>query len=80
MTEAGFLDELGAILDQPGPLARGQRLGAIETFDSLGILNIMALFGQHRLHRTHCKRQADEQHRHQHAPGRIGDANAMFNE
>jgi len=44
MTEAGFLDELGAILDQPGPLARGQKLGEIETFDSLGILNIMALF------------------------------------
>ena len=44
MTEAGFLDELGAILDQPEPLARGQKLGEIETFDSLGILNIMALF------------------------------------
>lgn len=44
MTEAGFLDELGTILDQPGPLARGQKLGEIETFDSLGILNIMALF------------------------------------
>ncbi|MCJ2054906.1 hypothetical protein [Methylobacterium sp. J-070] len=44
MTEAGFLDELGAILDQQGPLARGQKLGEIETFDSLGILNIMALF------------------------------------
>jgi hypothetical protein len=43
MTEAGFLDELGAILDQPGPLARGQMLTGIETFDSLGILNIMAL-------------------------------------
>ena len=44
MTEAGFLDELGEILDRPGPLARGQKLGEIETFDSLGILNIMALF------------------------------------
>lgn len=44
MTEAGFLDELGEILDQAGPLVRGQKLGTIETFDSLGILNIMALF------------------------------------
>lgn len=44
MTEGAFLDELGTILDQPGPLARGQRLGEIETFDSLGILNIMGLF------------------------------------
>lgn len=44
MTEGAFLDELGTILDQPGPLARGQSLGAIETFDSLGILNIMALY------------------------------------
>lgn len=44
MTESGFLDELGVILDRPGPLARGQKLGEIETFDSLGILNIMALF------------------------------------
>jgi hypothetical protein len=44
MTEAAFLDELGAILDQPGPLARGQKLAEIETFDSLGVLNIMALF------------------------------------
>ena len=44
MTEGAFLDELGTILDQTGPLVRGQRLTEIETFDSLGILNIMALF------------------------------------
>lgn len=44
MTEGAFLDELGTILDQPGPLARGQQLGEIGTFDSLGILNIMGLF------------------------------------
>lgn len=43
MTESEYLAELGAILDCPGPLVRGQRLGELETFDSLGVLNIMSL-------------------------------------
>ena len=43
--EVGQL-EVGVILDQLGPLARGQKFSEIETetSDALGILNIMALF------------------------------------
>ena len=44
IAEAGFLDELGAILNTQGLIVRGQTLGEIETFDSLGSLTIMALF------------------------------------
>lgn len=44
MTEGEFLAELGTILDYPGPLARDQVLAEVESFDSLGILNIMSLY------------------------------------
>ena len=39
-----------------------------------------AQLAQHRLQGAHDEGQADEDHRHQHAPGRIGDVDAVLDQ